>query len=55
MLAVKVDGKYCGSYYCYLKDEDRKFIADAIRAETFTPTATYSSKADAERLVDAFK
>lgn len=53
-LTMKVDGKYCGSYDCYVKDKERKFVADQIRAESFTPTATYSTEADAKRLVDAF-
>jgi hypothetical protein len=54
-LTVVVDGKYWGVYR-YEKDKTKPLIAEEARAETFTPSVGYfSSKAEAERLVDAFK
>jgi hypothetical protein len=54
-LTVAVDGKYWGVRR-YEKDKNKPLIAPEARAETFTPTVGYfMSKAEAERLVDAFK
>ena len=39
-----------------MKGPDNKLVPEQARAETFTPSVGFfSSKAEAERLVDAFK
>ncbi|HVK14023.1 MAG TPA: hypothetical protein VM597_35095 [Gemmataceae bacterium] len=54
-LTVVVDGKYWGVHR-YEKDKSKPLIPDECRAETFLPSVGFfSSKADAERLVDAFR
>ena len=54
-LTVVVDGKY----WCtcrYEKDKDKPLVPAQARADTFTPTVGFfSSKAEADRLVAAFK
>lgn len=55
LLTVVVDGKYWGVHR-FEKDKDKPFVPAAARAETFTPAVGFfSSKAEAERLVDALK
>jgi hypothetical protein len=55
LLTVVVDGK-CWGLRRYEKDKDKPFVPAQARAETFLPdVGFFSSKADAERLVDAFK
>ena len=55
LLTVVVDGKYWGVRR-YEKDKDKKFVPDQARAETFLPdVGFFSSEAEAQRLVDAFK
>jgi hypothetical protein len=55
LLTVVVDGKYWGGRR-YEKDKDAKFVPEVARAETFLPdVGFFSSEAEAQRLVDAFK
>jgi hypothetical protein len=55
LLTVAVDGKYWGVLR-YEKDKDKQFVPEAARAETFLPdVGFFSSEAEAQRLVDAFK
>lgn len=55
LLTVVVDGK-CWGLRRYEKDKDKPFVPPQAQAETFTPDVGYfSSKAEAERLVDALK
>ena len=55
LLTVIVDGKTWGVHR-YEKDKDKPFVPEQARAETFTPGVGYfSSKAEAQRLVDALK
>jgi hypothetical protein len=54
-LTVVVDGKYWGVHR-YEKDKDKPSIPEEVRAETFRPSVGYlTSKAEAERLANAFK
>ena len=54
-LTVVVDGKYWGLHR-YEKDKDKPFVPAQARAETFVPdVGFFSSRADAQRLVDAFQ
>ena len=54
-LTVVVDGRFWGVHR-YEKDKDAKFVPDQARAETFLPdVGFFSSEAEAQRLVDAFK
>jgi hypothetical protein len=54
-LTVVVDGKHWGVHR-YEKDKDKPLIPAQARAEAFTPSVGFfSSKAEAERLVAAFK
>jgi hypothetical protein len=55
LLTVVVDGKYWGVRR-YEKDQAKPFVPTQARAETFLPdVGFFSSKAEAERLVAAFK
>ena len=55
LLTVAVDGKYWGVRR-YEKNKDAKFVPEEARAETFLPdVGFFSSEAEAQRLVDAFK
>jgi hypothetical protein len=55
LLTVLVDGKYWGIRR-YEKDKDKPFVPEQARAETFLPdVGFFSSEAEAQRLVDAFK
>ena len=55
LLTVKVDSKYWGWQH-YDKRKDKKLVPAQVRAETFVAEIGYfSSKAEAERVVDAFK
>lgn len=55
LLTVVVDGKYWGVRR-YEKDKDAKFVPEGAHAETFLPdVGFFSSEAEAQRLVDAFK
>lgn len=55
LLTVVVDGKYWGVRR-YEKDKDAAFVSEQARAETFLPdVGFFSSEAEAQRLVDAFK
>jgi hypothetical protein len=55
LLTVVVDGKYWGVRR-YEKDKSKPFVPPQARAETFLPdVGFFSSKAEAQRLVDAFK
>jgi len=55
LLTVVVDGKFWGVHR-YEKDKDKKFVPEQARAETFTPSVGFfSSKAEAQRLVDTLK
>jgi hypothetical protein len=55
LLTVFVDGKPWGVHR-YEKDKEKPFVPEQARAETFTPDVGYfSSKAEAQRLVDALK
>jgi hypothetical protein len=55
LLTVVVDGKYWGIHR-YEKDKDKPFVPEQARAETFTPdVGFFSSRYEAERLVEAFK
>jgi hypothetical protein len=54
-LIVVVDGKYWGIHR-YEKDQDKPGIPDQARAESFVPTVGYfSSRAEADRLLDALE
>lgn len=53
LLTVVVDGKFWGVRR-YEKDKNKPFVPAAARAETFQPdVGFFSSRAEAERLVDA--
>lgn len=55
LITVVVDGKNWGVHR-YEKDKDKPFVPEQARAATFTPSVGFfSSKADAERLVEAVK
>jgi hypothetical protein len=55
MLTVVVDGKYWGLRR-YEKARDKFLVPEQARAESFLPeVGFFSSRAQAERLVDAFK
>jgi hypothetical protein len=55
LLTVVIDGKFWGVYR-YEKDKDKPFVPEVARAETFKPgVGFFSTKAEAQRLVDAFK
>jgi hypothetical protein len=55
-VTVFVDGKHSRGVHRYEKDKGKPLIADEVRAETFAPTLAYfSSKVEAERIVDALK
>jgi hypothetical protein len=55
LLTVVLDGKY-RCVFRYEKDKDKPFVPADARAETFTPgVGFFSTKAEAQRLVDAFK
>ena len=55
LLTVVVDGRYWGIRR-YEKDKDNTSVPDQARAETFRPdVGFFSSEAEAQRLVDAFK
>ncbi len=55
LLTVVVDGKYWGVRR-YETDKDKPFVPEQARAETFVPdVGFFSSEAEAQRLVDAFK
>jgi hypothetical protein len=55
LLTVAVDGRNWGVRR-YEKDRDKPFVPEAARAETFLPdVGFFSSEAEAQRLVDAFK
>jgi hypothetical protein len=55
LLTVVVDGK-CWGVRRYEKDPAAQFVPDQARAETFLPdVGFFSSEAEAQRLVDAFK
>lgn len=54
-LTVVVDGKYWGVRR-YEKDQDKEFVPGQARPATFTPhVGFFSSKAEAQRLVTAFR
>lgn len=54
-LTVVVDGKTWGVHR-YEKDKDKPFVPAQARAETFAPgVGMFSSRAEAQRLVDALK
>ena len=55
LLTVVVDGKPWG-FHRYEKGKNTKGVPEVARAETFTPSiGFFSSRAEAERLVNAFK
>jgi hypothetical protein len=55
LLTVVVDGKPWGVRR-YEKDQDKPFVPEQARAETFLPeVGFFSSRAEAQRLVDAFQ
>ena len=55
LLTVVIDGKYW-CVFRYEKDKDKPFVPQDARAETFLPgVGLFSSKAEAQRLVDALK
>jgi hypothetical protein len=55
LLTVVVDGKNWGVHR-YEKDKTKQFVPDAARAETFVVSVGFfSSKSDAQQLVDALK
>ncbi len=55
-LTVVVDGKYWGTRRYEKGVGNDPLVPDAVRAETFNPgVGMFGSKAEAERLVDAFK
>jgi len=55
LLTITVDGKNWGIRR-YEKDKDKKFVPEGARAESFLPdVGFFSSEAEAQRLVDAFK
>ena len=55
LLTVVVDGKYWGVHR-YESEKDKPFVPEQSRPETFTLGVGYfSSKAEAQRLVDALK
>ena len=55
LLTITVDGKNWGIRR-YEKDKNKQFVTEAARAETFLPdVGFFSSEAEAQRLVDAFK
>ena len=55
LLTVVVDGKPWGVHR-YEKDKDKPFVPTEARAETFLPdVGFFSSQAEAQRLVDAFR
>jgi hypothetical protein len=55
LLTIAVDGKYWGVMR-YEKDKNKPFVPEQARAETFLPdVGFFSSKAEAQSLVDAFK
>jgi hypothetical protein len=55
-VTLVIDGKHVGGVHRYEKDKGKPLIPDEVRAETFTPSiGFFSSKAEAERLVDALK
>jgi hypothetical protein len=55
LLTVVIDGKYW-CVFRYEKDKDKPFVPQDARAETFLPgVGFFSSEAEAQRLVDAFK
>lgn len=55
LLTIRVDGKNWGVHR-YEKRKEKEFVPAKARAETFTPSVGFfSSKAEAERLVEAFK
>lgn len=54
-LTVVIDGKYW-CVFRYEKDKDKPFVPEPARAETFVPSVgMFSTKAEAQRLVDALK
>ncbi len=55
LLTVLADGKHWGLHR-YEKDKSKESVPVQARAETFAPTVGYfSSKSEAQRLVDVFK
>lgn len=54
-LTIRVDGRYWGVHR-YEKDKDKKLYSPEVRAETYVPSVGFfNTKAEALRLVDAFK
>lgn len=55
LLTILIDGKYWGLRR-YEKDPDKPFVPIQAQAETFVPeVGFFSSRAEAQRLVDAFQ
>ena len=54
LLTVAVDGTYWGASR-YVKGKGDRGVPDQARTENFNPTVGIWSKAEAQRLVDAFK